>query len=867
MSAHPHWPNGKLLPHHAAMLEASAIPPDVVLERGYRSVRSKAELGRLGFGRNQLLVPTLLVPVHDVRGAVAFHQHRPDEPRIKNGKTLKYETPAGARMTIDVPPRALPWLGDLKRLLVITEGAKKADAAVAVGLCCIALLGVWNWRGTNQQGGRVALADWEAIALAGRDVYLIFDSDVMDKESVHKSLERLKRFLEGRQARVRIIYLEPAEDGSKVGLDDYLMRHKPVELLALATDELRRPTKNAADLPEIVIATDIRRVVDQAEAAILASSSGAGIYQRGRMLVHVVRDAARRVQGLSRPPHAPVIEAVSSPKLTEEMASAAMWVRPGDSGEMVPALPPKFAVDALAARGQWSFRPLEAVVETPTLRPDGSVLETAGYDPATGILFMPGEGAAFPPVPGTPTMDQVRAAVDLLKGPLSEFPFLAESDRSSALAAMLTVSARTAIDGPAPMFAVRAVVRGAGKGLLCDVISLVGTGRRCAVAIAPREDDEVRKLALSIGIEGTAVVLLDNVEGTFGSAALAAALTATEITGRLLGANRTVSAPLRPTWLLTGNNVAFRGDLGRRVLPIDLDPGVEYPEDRTDFEHPDLLEHVLQERPRLVVAALTILRGFVVAGRPAHGRPRIGSFYQWDDLVRAALIWAGEPDPCAGRERIREDGDADRDVIGQVLHAWHEAFTDEALTVRAAVGRIKAASAAERSLVFLRDVLRDLDGRGGSEIVTRTVSIKFRYWKGRIVAGLRLEMVGKEHQSAVWRVVLAGPLSARPVAPSQSTENGESGSQGSHVPATPREGCGSHVSTQGETGDREELTPLTPLTPQPEEQETTVTDGRRLYRCRCCGGRKVWQDTARVWWCETCDPPSDREVTDRETLA
>ncbi|MCG7754948.1 hypothetical protein, partial [Flavihumibacter cheonanensis] len=94
--------------------------------------------------------------------------------------------------------------------------------------------------------------------------------------------------------------------------------------------------------------------------------------------------------------------------------------------------------------------------------------------------------------------------------------------------------------------------------------------------------------------------------------------TATEWSGRILGLSKTVSAPLTPTWFVTGNNISFVGDTCRRVLPIRLDPRVERPEER-EFRHPDLLHFISQERPRLLVAALTVLRGFVLAGRPLHG--------------------------------------------------------------------------------------------------------------------------------------------------------------------------------------------------------------------------------------------------------
>lgn len=77
---------------------------------------------------------------------------------------------------------------------------KKADAAVSKGLCCIALLGVWNWRGENEHGGKTILADWEHIHLKGRRVYIVFDSDVMTNPHVHSVLVRLKAFLESRGA-------------------------------------------------------------------------------------------------------------------------------------------------------------------------------------------------------------------------------------------------------------------------------------------------------------------------------------------------------------------------------------------------------------------------------------------------------------------------------------------------------------------------------------------------------------------------------------------------------------------------------------------------------------------------------------------
>jgi uncharacterized protein (DUF927 family) len=249
-TATPAAPAAELAPHHVALLRASAITPEVAAARGYRTVTTRVELLRLGFSEAQARVPALLVPVWTVHGEIGLYQSRPDKPRIKDGKALKYETPRGAHMVLDVPPAARAMLANPGVPLFVTEGARKADAAVSVGLCCVALLGVSSFRGTNEHGGKVALADWEMVALNGRTVYIVFDSDIMEKRAVHAALVRLKAFLELRGATVRVIYLPPGPGGAKVGLDDFFAAGGTVEeLLALATDKVRgvRPAPNETD--------------------------------------------------------------------------------------------------------------------------------------------------------------------------------------------------------------------------------------------------------------------------------------------------------------------------------------------------------------------------------------------------------------------------------------------------------------------------------------------------------------------------------------------------------------------------------------------------------------------------------------------
>jgi Domain of unknown function (DUF3854) len=203
-----------LAPRHMKLLHERAIADDVTRERGSYTEAAPPNLAGIGFKPAQRR-KGLVIPLHSVRGTIEGHLLRPDEPRsetTKGGKIriIKYEMPKGWRMILDVPPRCRAALGDPKTYLFITEGPLKADSAASKGLCCIALLGVWNWRGTNEQGGKTVLADFESIALNGRSVFIVFDSDVTQKRQVRGALLRLKSLLESRGATVNIILL-PAQ--------------------------------------------------------------------------------------------------------------------------------------------------------------------------------------------------------------------------------------------------------------------------------------------------------------------------------------------------------------------------------------------------------------------------------------------------------------------------------------------------------------------------------------------------------------------------------------------------------------------------------------------------------------------------------
>lgn len=241
-------------PHHAAMLDASAIDPTIQRERGYISITP----GSVHDWR-QLTAPHNLHSDKHLRqllhqGALAFPLYRlgasqphtwvlrPDLPRVgPDGKPRKYELPQGTLNVLDLLPRYAGAINDPSIPIWLTEGAKKSDAlASAYGPAILPINegGVWSWRGRNSRGGKTAIEDLELVAWESRRVVIAPDGDVRFNKQVQQAVQRLARLLLGRYgvAEVLILHLPQQADGPKLGIDDYLAQgHSTTELEALLT--------------------------------------------------------------------------------------------------------------------------------------------------------------------------------------------------------------------------------------------------------------------------------------------------------------------------------------------------------------------------------------------------------------------------------------------------------------------------------------------------------------------------------------------------------------------------------------------------------------------------------------------------------
>ncbi len=497
---------------------------------------------------------------------------------------------------------------------------------------------------------------------------------------------------------------------------------------------------------------ELSQIVDTAERELLKGDWQ--IYTRGEMLarVTVLEDAEGNPDPKSGEVHRPagsvVLKQVTSTWLREQMGRACGWlVWDKDLNDWRRADPPPvYATTYLARVGEWRARPLIGVVQAPTLRADGSLLQAQGYDEASRLLLHSG-GARFPEILETPTREQALAAIELLEQPFRKFPFVTEADRSVVTAAILTGLVRRSLPA-APHFPIDASTAGTGKSLVVDCIGILVVGQAPAHMAQGKEVAEDEKRLSTCLMAGDAIISIDNCERPIEGDFLCSMATQEMVQARILGLSERVRLPTQVLVMMSGNNIAVVGDMTRRVLVCRLDAGVENPEEREfDFCPREMCR---ERRPELVAAGLTILRAYLAAGRPHRAQvPPLGSFEAWN-YIREAICWLGRADPALTRTRAKAD-DPRRSELVELLEAWQEVAGSCDLTLHQLRAKISGNVESDDSpSARLGEMLRALGG-DPRELNLRKVGWRLRGMKDR-VAGGRVLRCSDGNGRQLWRV-------------------------------------------------------------------------------------------------------------------
>jgi hypothetical protein len=460
----------------------------------------------------------------------------------------------------------------------------------------------------------------------------------------------------------------------------------------------------------------------------------------------------------------PYIETLSEAALKGVLARAMNFAKMMN-GRPQHIPPPDNVGRDILALGTWPFRALDAVIEIPALRPDGTLIDQPSYDAATHLAYIPASHLEMPPIPVEPTREDINVALALIDKAIGEFPFSDGASYANTFALLLTPLIRQAINGHVPLALIDATRPGTGKTLLAELVATIATGRAAALMAAPNDEDEWRKRIASTLADGSTIIIIDNLQGRLRSASLNLALTSHTVQERILGQSKNGMYAQRATWMVTGNNIQIGGDLPRRCYWIRLDAQTDKSWTRGGFRH-NLAEWVPAHRGALIAALLTLARAWYAAGKPHNNVPRVGSYQVWVDAIGGILAYAGIPHFLGNLEALHEQADDEAIQWSAFLHAWYDRYQDREVLVADVVREIITGSCKNLASALpdeLSDIHKgDLKRRLGKALAQRVGS---RFDE----SGLRLirASINKRSGAVYWQV--AG-MQVSQVSPPQKSE-------------------------------------------------------------------------------------------------
>lgn len=519
---------------------------------------------------------------------------------------------------------------------------------------------------------------------------------------------------------------------------------------------------------------DVDRVVKEVLKVLAARAC---VWQAGGKLFEVQTENNANIQFLTCEPSTPRLLQVGNARARflagRECAFGMEKTTKDGTPSVTPCLSPDWLGAAIVTQPQ--FEPIPTIMglaQAPTLRPDGALIWEKGYDASTGIYLASDFKVS---VPEHVTQEDAQKAAQKLLELIADFDFVNDAGRSVWLSGLLSVVARHTFNGPAPLIIIDASKRGAGKTTLVDIIMILATGAKACRMVYTPDDVEMDKRITALALAGEQAVLIDNIVGKFGSPSFDAALTSGSYRGRVLGkAEMTPALPMRIVWFATANGIVIGADTARRSLFARLEPTTDHPENRRGprpgqpWRYPDLLAHVRANRAELLSAALIIVKAYLQAGRPDLKLTPMGSFPEWSDVIRQAIVYAGATDPY---ETVKEAHEADVQdhAVRMMIACWPVAdsveVTAAALIDWAQVDTPLGADPVKREAFEKSKAIREmwrtallewLPARRGDLPTARELGYALRSIKGSVIGEYKIEADKPTMSGVPWRRVRVG---------------------------------------------------------------------------------------------------------------
>ena len=418
---------------------------------------------------------------------------------------------------------------------------------------------------------------------------------------------------------------------------------------------------------------DLERLTKLSLEALIAANDPPLVFRCSNRLARIQQDDDNNT----------VIRIMDGDALRHRLTEVATWIKRKDYGERRTP-PPMEVVRDLMTIPNINLPIITRVVEAPIFASDGTLQQESGYHRGTRTYYEPAPGFTIPVVPATPSSDDIRKARNLIKEDLlKDFPFTSETDAAHAIAFLVLPFVREMIDGPTPLYLVDKPSPGTGASLLTEILTYVFSGRYAPAMTEAHDEDEWRKRITSKLAKMPTFFFIDNVSRPLNSSHLAAAIVATTFEDRILGRTEMIRFPVRCAWIATGNNPSVSLEMARRIIRIRLDAHLDRPwlRDSKRFKHPDLRGWIADHRADLVWAVLTLVQGWIAAGKPPVTDPVLGNFEKWSSVIGGILKFSEVQGFLANIDAFYDECDSDRLLILDLIEEWWKEHKDTAVGV------------------------------------------------------------------------------------------------------------------------------------------------------------------------------------------
>lgn len=319
-------------------------------------------------------------------------------------------------------------------------------------------------------------------------------------------------------------------------------------------------------------------------------------------------------------------------------------------------------------------------VPMPVERADGRIeLLKEGYDEETQTYTL----ASGVKIDEAMTMEQ--GAV-VLRDYIKEFPFVDERSRAVAVAEMvaLYVFGLQELTANRMGFIFKSNKERSGKSLAAQMGIAPCFGLAKGQTISNQE--EMKKLLDASALQGEPYLFFDNLTGNIKSNLLESYMTTPVWTGRVMGSQKTFTAPKGTIVIVTGNNITTSADIAGRTLLCYLFTEEADPQARK-LQRIFTAQSLAKPKVRsdFLSALWALVRGWDKAGRPAGGR-RIAGFEEWASIVGGIVLAAGFEDPLQkpkDDESTNTEGVDAKVLVGQLAqkipedkHTWEFEFQE-----------------------------------------------------------------------------------------------------------------------------------------------------------------------------------------------